>query len=57
MYISYINIYIQGVYQTLLSKAPYNNYICQEKEKQQYIFVGTVRMFIEPSAKHWPSLG
>ena len=25
---------------------------CQKKEKQQYIAVGTVRMLIEPSAKH-----
>uniref|UniRef100_A0A8C5C5S8 Forkhead box N4 n=1 Tax=Gadus morhua TaxID=8049 RepID=A0A8C5C5S8_GADMO len=31
-------------------KATYNKYICQKKEKQQYIFVGTGRMFIEPSA-------
>ena len=45
----YINI--EGI-KTLLSKATYNNYICEKKEKQQYISVGTVRMFIEPSAKH-----
>ena len=30
---------------------PYNKYICQKKEKQ-YISVGTVRMFKEPSAEH-----
>ena len=34
-----------------LSKATHNKYICQKKVKQ-YISVGTVRMFIEPSAKH-----
>ena len=44
--------YIYCVYQTLLYKATYNKDICQKKEKQQYITVGTVRMFIEPSAKH-----
>ena len=37
------------IYQTLLSKATKNKYICQMKEKQKYIAVGTVRMFIEPS--------
>ena len=37
-------IYIEVVYQVLLSKATYNKYICQKKEKQQYITVGTVRM-------------
>jgi hypothetical protein len=31
----------------------YNKYICQKKEKQQYISVGTVRMFIEPGARHF----
>ena len=35
----------------LLSKATYNKYICNKKVKQ-YITVGTVRMFTEPSAKH-----
>jgi hypothetical protein len=40
--------------QTILSKATYNNYISKKKErkKQQYITVGSVRMFREPSAKH-----
>ena len=52
VYNIYIHIYIQGVQQTLLSKATYNQYICQKKGKQQYISVGTVRMFIEQSAKH-----
>ena len=33
-----------------------NKYIFQKKEKQ-YIAVGTVRMFIEPSAKHYQLLG
>ena len=28
-----------------------HKYICQKKEKQQHIAVGTVRMFIEPSTK------
>ena len=28
----------------------YNKYMCQEKEKQQYVTVGIVRMFIEPMA-------
>ena len=36
----------------LLSKATYKKYICQKKENQQYIAVGTVKMFIEPSAKN-----
>ena len=36
----------------LLSKATYNKNICQKKEKQQYIAVGTVILFIEASAKH-----
>ena len=36
----------------LLSKAAYNKKICQNKEKQQYIAVCTVKMFIETSAKH-----
>jgi hypothetical protein len=35
-----------------LPKVTYNKYICQKTEKQQNISVGTVRMFIEPSAKH-----
>ena len=37
-----------------LSKATYNKYICQKKDKHnniQYISVGTVRMLIEPSVK------
>ena len=34
-----------------------NNYIYQKKVKRQYIAVGTVRLFIEPSAKHEQSLG
>ena len=33
-----------------------NKYIFQKKEKQ-YIAVGTVRMFIDPSAKHYQLLG
>ena len=36
----------------LLSKETYNKYICQKKEKQQYIAVGKVNVFVEPSAKH-----
>ena len=42
---------IQGIQQRLLSEATYNKYICQKKVKQ-YIAVSTVRMIIEPSAKH-----
>ena len=34
---SIIYIYIQGIQQTLLSKATYNEVICQKKENQQYI--------------------
>ena len=33
-------IYIEGVYQKLLSRATYNKYIGQKKEIQQYISVG-----------------
>jgi hypothetical protein len=33
-----------------------NKYICQKEEKQS-IAVGTVRMFIDPSAKHQQLLG
>ena len=36
---SYVNINIEGIWQTILSKANYNQYICQEKEKQHYIAV------------------
>ena len=39
-------------FKTVFSKAIYSKYFCQKKEKQQYIAVSTVRMFIEPSAKH-----
>ena len=37
--------------QTLLPSATHNEDIGQKKEGQQYTSVGTVRMFIEPSAK------
>ena len=37
----------QGRIRPLLSKATYNKYTCQKKEKQQYISVDTVRLFIE----------
>ena len=43
-----ILINIKGVQQMLLSKATHNKSICQKKGKQQYISVGSVRMFIEP---------
>uniref|UniRef100_A0A8C4ZY80 Ezrin b n=1 Tax=Gadus morhua TaxID=8049 RepID=A0A8C4ZY80_GADMO len=43
------HVYIEGSQQTLLSKATYNEYICRKTVKQ-YIAVGTIRMFIEPSA-------
>ena len=42
-------IYIQGLKQTLLSKETYNKHICHKKVKQ-YMAVGTIRMFMEPSA-------
>ena len=46
-------LHIQGLqYPTRLSNSTYNKLIRQKKAKQQYISVGTVRMFIEPSAKH-----
>ena len=44
-----VHIYIQGLQQTLLSKATDNQYICQKKEGQEYVAVGTVNSFIEPS--------
>ena len=40
----------------LLSKATYNKYICPKEEKQ-YISVGTVKMFTEPSAKRPQTVG
>ena len=36
----------------LAIRATYIKYIFQKKEKQRYVSVGTVRMFIEPSAKY-----
>ena len=33
------SFYIKGIYQIVLSKATYNMYIYQKKEKQQYIAV------------------
>ena len=39
-----IYVYIQGVSQTLSSKATHNEYICQKKEKKIYIAVNSVRM-------------
>ena len=36
---------------TLLPKDTHNKYVCQKKERQ-YISVGSVRMWIEPRAKH-----
>ena len=44
---AHIYVYIQGVQRTLLSKATYNKNIWQKEEKQQYITVSTVSMFIE----------
>ena len=46
-----VHIYIQGLSQTLLSNKTYIKYICHRNVKQ-YNAVGTLRMFIEPSAKH-----
>ena len=46
-----IHIYIQGVEQTLSSEATYNKYVCEKKEKQQHIAVGTARTFVEPSCQ------
>ena len=37
-----------------LAKATHNKYICQKKEKQQYIAVETVTTFIE--FREWPGL-
>ena len=37
-----VDIYIQGIQLKLLPKETYNKYICQKKEKQQFIAVGTV---------------
>ena len=34
-------------------QSSYIKYICQGKEKQQYISDGAVRIFIETSAKHF----
>ena len=51
-------IYIQGIEQTRLSKATYNKYIWSKKCKKWnniYTAVGTVKMFMEPSAKRWQS--
>ena len=44
--------HIQGVEQMLLSEEIYYKYISQREEEQQYITVGTVRMFIGTRAKH-----
>ena len=44
-------IYTEGIYQTHLFKLTHNKYFCQKKDKLQHIAVGTVRTFIEPSAK------
>ena len=38
----------------LLSKATYSRYM---RKVKQYIAVGTIRMSIEPSARHQQSLG
>jgi len=41
---STFTFYIRGVWQTLLSRATYNNkYICAKRVKQQYIVLGSVR--------------
>ena len=42
--------YLYLLHLGLLSKATWNKK--EKKEKQQFISVGTVRMFIETSAKH-----
>jgi hypothetical protein len=50
-FVTSIYIDIEGIQQTLLSKATYSKYICQKKEKQQYLAIGTVRMFREISGQ------
>ena len=41
-----VKIYTEGIWHlTLLSVVIYIKYFGQEREKQQYIAVGTVRMF------------
>ena len=52
-------LYIQGNHHSdaLIRSDLQFKSICQKKEKQQYISVSTVRMFLEPSAKHQQSLG
>ena len=49
-WVGWVHINIEGIQQTLLSKATYNKYICQKKEKP--IAVGTVWTSIEPSGEH-----
>ena len=44
----YIHLHLADAF---IQSALHKN-ICQKKEKQQYIALGTERMFIEPSAKH-----
>ena len=46
------SVSIQSIQQTLLSKATYNKYICQKKEKRQDIAVNTVKMFRETSTNN-----
>ena len=51
-----LNVVTGHAYYIYIYKATYNKYICQIKEKQ-YIPVGTVKIFIETSAKHLQLLG
>ena len=50
--LAHIYTHIQGIEQTLSSNASHNTYICQKKEEQPYIAVGTLKMSIEPSGKN-----
>ena len=45
-------IYIEGVQADAVVQSDHNKYICKKKEKQQYITVGKVMMFLEISAKN-----
>ena len=52
-FVTSIYIDIEGIQQTLLSKATYSKYICQKKEKQQYITVSTVKMLTRICIVMW----
>ena len=47
----HLRLHLGHLAAAFIFKATYNQFICQKREKL-YIAVCTVRMFIEPSAKH-----